>query len=84
MKTLFTIESNTDVQVALSGNTISFIVNMLSASDAHAIIYSEKVNGAWIHNDAVMEGGLSKTYTADVALPTYPTGAARFLNGGEL
>ena len=84
VKTLFTIESNANVEVSLFTNTITFSVAQMAFGDPAAWIYSEKVNGSWIHSDAVLNGTLTKTYTAEVALPTYPTGAARFLNGGEL
>lgn len=50
-----------------------------------ALILSKKVGGAWTHNNAVMvDLGGKKSYSADEALPTYPVGSERFLNGGDL
>lgn len=50
-----------------------------------ANIVSVSVNGAWEHNTAVMS--LDDSFTppaANAVLPTYPIGAQRFLNGGEI
>lgn len=81
---LFTIEGNEDVIVSLEQNNILFMMGDVTGGDSVGIIYSDKVNGTWIHNKVALSGAISATYTADVALPTYPVGAARFLNGGEL
>lgn len=49
------------------------------------LILSKKVGGSWTHNNAVLEDvSGNHNYTADVALPTYPVGSERFLNGGDL
>lgn len=50
-----------------------------------AVITSRKSTEGWIHNDAVMVlDSANPEFSADVALPTYPVGAARFLNGGDI
>lgn len=52
---------------------------------AGAVITSRKSAEGWIHNDAVMTiVDDNPEFSADVALPTYPVGAARFLNGGDI
>lgn len=49
------------------------------------IIFSvEKEGAAYEHNTCVLGGTTDVEWAADVALPTYPEGAERFLNGGEL
>ena len=49
------------------------------------IIFSvEKDGAAYEHNTCVLSGNTGLEWAADVALPTYPVGAERFLNGGEL
>lgn len=52
---------------------------------ASGIIASvEKDGGAYEHNTCVLIGNAGFESNADVALPTYPVGTERFLNGGEL
>lgn len=52
---------------------------------ASGIIASvEKDGGAYEHNTCVLSGNAGFEFNADVALPTYPVGTERFLNGGEL
>lgn len=51
---------------------------------AVGVIYSKKVDGGFEHSECVLTCGANEASTADVALPTYPVGTERFLNGGEL
>lgn len=49
------------------------------------LILSKKVSGQWQHNRCQLSVDVENLrYTADVALPTYPVGSERFLNGGDL
>lgn len=48
------------------------------------IITSVKTANGWNHNKCTLENIGQVSYTADVALPTYPVGSQRFLNGGDL
>lgn len=41
-------------------------------------------NGGFIHSESKFRETASYAWSADVALPTYPEGTERFLNGGEL
>lgn len=41
-------------------------------------------NGGWIHSESRFGETATNEWSADVALPTYPEGTERFLNGGEL
>lgn len=41
-------------------------------------------NGGFIHSESRFGETATYTWPADVALPTYPKGTERFLNGGEL
>lgn len=81
---LFTIEGNVSVEV----NTVNSSVRIDRAGSATALAYgaivSEKVDGAWVHNNCVLTTTATQTNPADVALPTYPTGDEQFLNGGDL
>ena len=81
---LFTIEGNVTPTVGLSDNTISFADQTLATDFSSGVIVSEKVEGAWKHNRCVMNGASACNWNSNTALPTYPTGAQMFLNGGEL
>lgn len=47
-------------------------------------IISRKTASGFEHNQCVLKGNGAADPAADVALPTYPEGTERFLNGGEL
>lgn len=81
---LFTVEGNATGLWQLDGNNIYFAFTDSESDKVQAIIVSDKVNGAWVHNNAVLDGTSDFAFTADVALPTYPVGSEQFLNGGDL
>lgn len=85
---IFSIESNAKVDVNFADNNISFgLPDSTSETETQfnsGVIVSEKVNGAWIHNNVVLNGDKDYTFNADAALPTYPQGSQQFLNGGDL
>lgn len=84
---LFSIEGNTTATIALSTNTILITIAGVDTSGgvANGVIISKRENGAWIHSNcqlAMSSAAGSDAY--DTQLPTYPTGAEQFLNGGDL
>jgi hypothetical protein len=81
---LFTIEGNVAVTPAFADNTVTLGITFTDASWAYGLIVSDKINGAWIHNDCQLTGGAAEDWNANTALPTYPTGSEQFLNGGDL
>lgn len=81
---LFTLEGNVSAAIALSGAVISFTLATTSTTMVSGVIVSEKIAGAWQHNQCVLDGDKDVMFPADAALPTYPTGAQMFLNGGDL
>lgn len=81
---LFTLEGNASATIALSGSQINFEVPSTNTTMATGVIVSEKIAGAWQHNQCVLKGDNNFNFAADAALPTYPTGAQMFLNGGDL
>lgn len=81
---LFTIESNVEVTTTLSNNSISFELEKETAGATYGVIVSEKIAGAWQHNQCVLTSEGTISFGANEALPTYPTGAQMFLNGGDL
>lgn len=77
---VFSMDGNVSVTVTLSGSSI---VATFAAMSANAgIIVSRKENDGFKHSSVVLAAPTDPQYTADVALPTYPIGQARFLNGG--
>lgn len=82
--TLFTFEGNATATVTLSDTIINISINSDTQGSAYGIIVSEKIAGAWQHSQCVLALYDEAGTTADVALPTYPTGAQMFLNGGDL
>ena len=81
---LFSIEGNVNTSVNLNGQRITVALTTDDADSSNGIIVSDKVDGAWIHNNATLTGYEDVEFASDVALPTYPTGGQRFLNGGDL
>lgn len=82
-KDLFITESNADFTIELSSDDIRVYLSDETAGSTGCIL-SKKNGATYEHNDAVMEVYGDADYTASVALPTYPTGSERFLNGGEI
>lgn len=83
VSTLFTQEGNESFTLSLATNTVKFVGD--SWVKAFGYILSKKENGAWKHSNGTMQVTTEMTgWSADVALPTYPQGSARFLNGGDI
>lgn len=77
---VITLDGNVAVSLAFANNTITATFGDFSANAG--IIVSRKDNATYKHNDVVLAAPSAPNYTSDVALPTYPTGTQRFLNGG--
>ena len=77
---VITLDGNVAVSLAFANNTITATFGDFSANAV--IIVSRKDNATYKHNDVVLAAPTAPNYTSDVALPTYPTGTQRFLNGG--
>lgn len=84
VESLFDIEGNCVATVSYSSGAIKFAVP--TNANCNGVIYSVKNNGSYEHSKSflVLKSGVAANYTADVALPTYPTGTEQFLNGGEI
>lgn len=59
-------------------------VSLGSGINCGAVIISRATEDGFIHNKAVIATMTTPTYAADVALPTYPVGNSKFLNGGDI
>lgn len=77
---VITLDGNVAVTLAFANNTITATFADFSANAG--IIVSRKENATYKHNDVVLAAPTAPVYTSDDALPTYPTGTQRFLNGG--
>lgn len=81
---LFTFEGNVTPTASLSGSDIEIMASLSDTAYSSGVIASEKIEGAWKHSRCQLLGLNGYDFNADAALPTYPTGAQMFLNGGEL
>ena len=77
---VITMDGNVAVTLAFAGNNITATFGDFSANAG--IIVSRKENATYKHNDVVLAAPSAPKFTSDDALPTYPTGSQRFLNGG--
>ena len=77
---VISLDGNVGVTLAFASNTITATFGDFSANAG--IIVSRKDNATYKHNDVVLVAPAAPTFTSDDALPTYPTGSQRFLNGG--
>lgn len=82
---LFKFEGNVTpmYEFVQEGGYCALSFNEISACRACNAILSVKDSIEWTHTKCVLDV-VDKTYTADVALPTYPVGEEQFLNGGDL
>ena len=77
---VITLDGNVNVTLAFASNTITATFADFSANAG--IIVSRKENASYKHNDVVLVAPDAPSFTSDDALPSYPTGTERFLNGG--
>lgn len=84
LPTIFLQEGNVTLTLALSGSSINVTVPSSASVLSAGVIVSEKENGTWIHNTCTLVSYEEQGFCSDIALPTYPTGAQQFLNGGDL
>lgn len=74
---------NADVTFNSANHQLSLALNSANSAVAYGYILSVKSGSEWKHSNTTMIVVTVGT-TADVALPTYPLGQERFLNGGAL
>lgn len=79
---IFLLEGTVTPTISLASNVIT--VKLATTQKGGAWIISKKTASGYEHNEAVLATVASPTDNADTALPTYPVGTARFLNGGDL
>lgn len=77
---VFMISGNANPVVAINGMTIS--VTLASIAGCGSVIVTRKTNAGFIHSKATLGASVDLPYNANTALPSYPVGEAKFLNGG--
>lgn len=82
---LFSVDNPTGLtlEATFESGMVSLNMSGVECVRGNAIISRKTANG-FEHNQCVLKGNGNATPAADVALPTYPEGTERFLNGGEL
>lgn len=78
---VFETEGNATPVVAVAGNAIT--ITLAAVANSCAFIITRKANDGFIHSKATLGAGTNLSWNADAALPTYPVGENKFLNGGD-
>ena len=84
LTTIFEVDANAETTLSLQDGSVKMKVTGLGTKYASDYIISKKENGAFVHSTATLINHGDAEFASDVALPTYPTGTQRFLNGGDL
>ena len=79
---VFTVEGTMAPTISIATNVISVLLG--ASQKGGAWIISKKTQSGYNHNEAVLTTIATPEFNADAALPTYPRGSQRFLNGGDL
>lgn len=78
---IFELDGNITPTIALSGNAVQ--VTDANIAGCCAFIVTRHQNGEFKHSKATLGASTDISYSADAALPTYPVGDQKFLNGGD-
>lgn len=78
---VFTLDGNVSVQAAFANNKITLTLSDLSAN--YGVITSRKQESGYIHTNTTLAAVATPAWNAATALPSYPIGARKFLNGGS-
>lgn len=81
---VFTVDSNYDNAASVNAESGAINLSLNNASGCLGVILSKKTANGWEHSNGTLQTSGTLNYTANVALPTYPTGGADFLNGGDI
>lgn len=78
---VFELGGNATPTIEVDGNSIK--VTLAAVANCCAFIITRKQNDGFIHSKATLGAGTGLSWNADAALPTYPIGENKFLNGGD-
>lgn len=82
IETVFNISGNASPVLAVNGMTIT--ATLASIAGCSSVIVTRKTTSGFIHSKAVLGASVDLPYNANAALPSYPTGSEKFLNGGSV
>ena len=77
---VFTLDGNVSVQAAFASNAITLTLSDLSAN--YGVITSRKQESGYIHTSTTLAAVAAPSWNANAAMPSYPIGQQKFLNGG--
>lgn len=77
----FNIEGDANPVLAIAGQNIT--ITMASIAGCSSVIVTRKAASGFIHSKAVLGAAYDLPYNANTALPSYPVGEQKFLNGGD-
>ena len=82
---VFALEGNNTPTISIDNNVITITLAHYLYMAGVGLIVSRKNADGWQHSTCTLNGGgASMFWNANTALPTYPQGSARFLNGGDI
>lgn len=82
---VFAVEGNNTPSIAIDNNVITIQLANKNYLTAGGVIVSRKNADGWQHSTCTLAtDGSAQSWNANTALPTYPQGSARFLNGGDI
>lgn len=82
---VFALEGNNTPTISIDNNVISVKMTHYQYILAFGVIVSRKNADGWQHSTCTLNtSNVAQTWNANTALPTYPQGSARFLNGGDI
>ena len=84
LATMFDYEGNVTPEPSIVSSGLMFEGVTPESVAAYGVILSVKENGAWKHSKSTLTLQGTPSFVSDEALPSYPTGTAQFLNGGDL
>lgn len=83
---IFDVESNFEYALGTYASYTNGTLDFQSpiTPNSYGCITSKKTADGWEHSKTILGNDGNVSYTSAVALPTYPVGSQRFLNGGDL
>lgn len=84
VNTILKVEGNVLPTLSVETTYIQAEITNTGDKQTYGVIVSRNIDGAWKHSKCVLSGDKGGDFNSDTALPTYPTGSERFLNGGEI
>lgn len=82
---VFLTEGNVEPYVLFTDGDVVASLDLQASTKGQGFIVSRKNADGWAHSTCtIVVNDASQEFAANTALPTYPQGSARFLNGGDI